>query len=241
MIPAALEKLILSGKAVYQTFVAGGAGTSILPVGKNSFIVIIDITSFHWGNAGPTFDLAQLNQESVYQMSLNSGKSQNHFIFKGDVTASNTNPPLESLYFLNGHTKLEVYLIHKEDVKIDFLRAPFHPWSTTSGETPPKVSQFPPPIGYGSGDKGIINTILNLNFTAGFGGGSTSPIGSKFTPAGQDPAFNGIQFPSSLETRYLDNFGGVLPTNNEARSFPLANIGYVKILEPIPDTVLSSS
>jgi len=238
MITPKLEEMILNGDAVYQTFVGGGAGLTTLPVGQNSYIVITDIKTYHFSNFGIAPSQSILNQFATYQFSINSTLSTNHFICRNDVTAVNVMGMPE--YIVKGESNFNTYLIHKSDVRISFLNQPPAPWTGAAAPTPQALSQDPPPIGYGSTQKGVVNTVQTVLMGAIAGSAQFLPLTSVFSSPTVSIAFNGIQYPSNSTTQWL-NVYGFLADNNDKRAFPIINIGYVKILKPIPDTIFSTS
>jgi hypothetical protein len=131
MISDKLQKLILSGKAQYNTFIAGGTEKAILNVPNDRFIII---TSINW--QGPAtdenkykfegFDAYKTAIDQNFQMRVFSEKSNNVFLFRNqwNVSAFHHNNQDQIYISPAGMTTLETYLIHESDVSFTFSLAP---------------------------------------------------------------------------------------------------------------------
>jgi len=159
MLTPILEKLILSGKAAFKTFVAGGTQKHILNVPNDRFIIITDLVYFSNINTPKgeqffhlDFDaFTKLNAKLNTQVKIFSEKSNNSFVFRNSFTAyphsGNTEPDFW-VFPTHAPVKLDTYLIHTNDVSLTF--------SWVGDQTPilsagslPNVPAYPPPFDYG--------------------------------------------------------------------------------------------
>ena len=116
MVTPQLEKLILSGKAFFKTFVAGGTKHT-LNIGEDRFIIITDITYFAM-NVRADDDLANHNT----QVAIYGERGYNHFIFRN---YNNTNVNNANVHGFSSPTTIHTYLLHEQQVGFSLEMHPF--------------------------------------------------------------------------------------------------------------------
>lgn len=141
MLPFGLEKFIQKGKAKFKTFAVGGSGVGTIPVQKNHFIIITGFDYFPFvdgiGDEDKPFN--------IYQISFNSQKSKNHFIYRNNLEDGD-----QGLNILLQVWRKNVYLIHEDNVHINILRVPHaENWSTIYATLPSVSQERPQPVEYG--------------------------------------------------------------------------------------------
>jgi hypothetical protein len=221
MITPGIEKLILCGKANYNTFTIGGSEKSILNVAKDRFIIITDITishhldSFNINFTDGDFD-GFMEKKMLTQLCVFSDRGFNHFIVRNEFNfvRNDTNGRFHVLPA--GHTKFDTYLIHNTDVAFNWITSAKN--LPVFGVTPAESVGRPVPFDYGADGQRAQNVVLSnvlstlTPWTINQGGTATQT---------NDTATNQLQFPVDSATTPI-NFG----TNF---GFPIANIGYVEI------------
>lgn len=227
MLTPALEKLVLCGKASYNTFVAGGSEKHILNVQNDRFIIITDLTyycSVNLGNKALEAGIVQINDLFTNhlntQLKIFSTKSQNSFLFRNNIliqSISNDNKTFN--LSPSGNVKLDTYLIHESDVSFTFSYAGVRR-SVLNGTTKAESIAFPPPFDYGKdGQPGAINvekiTADNFNSLSTLNGGQLEITGGQ-------PENLELSFP--VDTNYV--YTNVL----QAYAQPIVQVGYVEIL-----------
>jgi len=243
MLTPILEKMILCGKASYNTFVAGGTQKNILNVKKDHYIIITGINyqsiiPESYSNIGLfVFEYPQLVaflKESLNtQLKIFSTKSNNSFLFRNnfDMNIAFADPGdiTSALYFLTpkNSIKFDTYLIHESDVSFTLSNA-----GTTErnlvGTTPADSIGFPPPFDYGKiGQLGSQNVVLH-SFD------SLTPDNG-FKSAGTQLDQLGTFAKSNLEFIFPVDAAHNLRDVNQAISYPIINIEYVEIKGRITD------
>lgn len=225
MITPHLEKLILCGKASYNTFVIGGSEKCILNVDNDRFIIITDITYFSQlnlksggSNLGMSeADLSALNDQLNTQCRIFSKKSNNSFLFRNQIQiATNLTSTLHDVFPI-GSLKIDTFLIHDSDVSFTFSKD-IKNTNLSPGLSPTESIGSPPPFDYGvEGQPGALpvrrRTGSNLL--------TSVQAGNKFlqgVPAGNLE----FGFPVYALTQL---------TNCEiSTAYPIMNVGYVEIL-----------
>lgn len=227
MLTPCLEKLVLCGKASYNTFVAGGAQKHILNVKNDRFIIITDLTYYCSVNVGTrALDMTVDRIEDLFQENLNtqlkifSSKSQNAFVFRNNVLIQSVNAN-NSVFNVSpiGNVKLDTYLIHESDVSFTFSYAGARR-SVLNGTTKAESIAFPPPFDYGKdGQPGALNvekiTADGLNSLSTLNGGQLEITGGQ-------PENLELSFPVDANTNYDHVFN--------SWSQPIVQVGYVEIL-----------
>jgi hypothetical protein len=220
MLTPALEKLILCGKASFNTFTIGGSEKTILNVTNDRYIIITDITiSHHLDNRSIELNDTQLidffNKHSLTQLQIFSDRSYNHFVYRNEfmIVEKGNN----SFHVIpSGQTKFDTYLIHNTDVSFSWVKS-FN--QTNARSVTPAVSVGRPvPFDYGKEGQnslGVVrtntlNTVLPWRINQG---GTATQTNNTQT--------NELQFPVTDET-VLVNFA-------ESYQYPIANINYVEI------------
>lgn len=227
MLTAALEKLILCGKANYNTFVVGGSQKNILNVQNDRFIIITDLTyycSVNLGNKALDAGVAQINDlfnnHLNTQLKIFSTKSQNSFLFRNNVLIQPINAAFTSFNLSpSGNVKLDTYLIHESDVSFTFSYAGARR-SVLNGVTKSESIAFPPPFDYGKdGQLGA----LNVEKVTADGFLSLSTLnGGQLEITGGNPENLELSFPVDSNYEYTN----VFPSFAQ----PIVQVGYVEIL-----------
>jgi hypothetical protein len=173
-----LQKLVLTGRASYNTFCASGSNKNVLNVTNDRFIIITQIhyqnlvrvpapddpTAIPFNNFVDKLTYNQLLKEANTQLKIFSSKSNNHFVFRDTF---NTVPYLDpdsgaDGFLLNPTTNsvLDSYLIHTSDVSFTFSKVG-ELTPTIAGFTNDLSIGFPPPFDYGkAGQPGAITNVL---------------------------------------------------------------------------------
>lgn len=224
MITPILEKLILSGKASYNTHVIGGAEKCILGVDNDRFIIITDLTYFSQLNL-PTDDsnlgisdllLGKLMDNLNTQLKIFSKKSNNTFLFRNNIMCSIKTVGFNNIFPI-GSVKLDTYLIHDDDVSFTFSKNGSN-LSILDAISPSRSIGSSPPFDYGlDGQPGA----LNVRVISGTGTFANVPSG-KFNLSNNSP--------ESLELMFNVDASTQLTNLSEPVSYPILNVGYVEIL-----------
>lgn len=225
MLTAQLEKLILEGRASYNTFVAGGTQKHVLNVYKDRFIIITDLTYYSCANLERTRTASRANINVFLAESLNtqvkifSTKSQNGFIFRNNVQMIPTGRQDEFWVLPFGSVKLDTYLVHESDVSFTFSYAGERR-SVLNGVTKAQSIAFAPPFDYGKdGQPGALPVEL---VTGDPLGDLNSANGGQLEVTQINKTNLELAFPITATTA-LDHF-------QKSESYPILQIGYVEIL-----------
>jgi hypothetical protein len=177
MITPKLEELIWDGKAVFKTFVAGGATNKhVLNIEDDRFIVITDITYFSHRYILPLQTKFENLEEEIKlngyntQLTILGEKTFNRYVFRNnfnvayaDLSETGTSTPIN---IPNGHCKIDCYLIHTKSVSFNFSRSLVFNGANTN-IAPPNAPSYPPPMDYGNeGQPNAENSIINMRFNA---------------------------------------------------------------------------
>jgi hypothetical protein len=139
MVTPKLEELILSGRAFFKTFVAGGTKHT-LTFGNDRFIIITDITYFAMNvldNEG--------NANHNTQVAIYGERGYNHFIFRN---YNNTNILNANVHGFSSPTTIHTYLLHEQQVGFSFGNAPFFQ-NVNIGVADTKNPGYNSPLEYG--------------------------------------------------------------------------------------------
>jgi hypothetical protein len=228
MLSDTLQKLILSGKAQYNTFIAGGTEKAILNVPNDRFIII---TSINW--QGPTYaddyifttDISYLKAvQQNFQMRVFSDKSNNAFLFRcqWNVGVVRQSGGTDKIYLAPaGITNLETYLIHESDVSFTFSLAPaiLDKAFNGRGATPAGSIAYPPPFDYGKdGQAGVINVRLRSEIP--LAPNEFQALGGDLVTEPNLSMPKEFVFPVASTTRY---------PSTEPITVPIVNVGYVMV------------
>jgi hypothetical protein len=217
-----LEKLILAGKASYNTFVAGGSQKHVLNVYNDRYIIITDITyqsSVNTANESQnvTFETLSFLQKYLNtQVRIFSRKSFNQFVFRNNVNILPSATPGTFNLVPFGSVKLDTYLIHESDVSFTFSYAGNRS-NIDTGTSESDSIAFAPPYDYGKdGQPGALPVRL-------VGASGTT----RTSNSGQNKIDNTqidlqLSFPVDAGT-------SILGLDNPA-CYPILQIGYVEIL-----------
>jgi hypothetical protein len=230
MLTPALEKLILCGKASFNTFVAGGSEKSVLFVDNDRFIIITGFTYFPMIN-GKAINLSVLELTAILkrntQMKVFSDKSNNVFQFRNELNISqirNNDISQNQLFTVTpgAPVKMETYLIHDSSVAFTFSYS-MGLVDLNRDLSPPESVGFPIPMDYGKrGQNGI--PVRNAAETTDTVTAQKIYMGGKFVNNGIGSGVNEFIYPIDANT-------AINPTLlNSAENYPLVNVQYVEIL-----------
>lgn len=221
MITPALEKLILCGKASFNTYVIGGAEKYVLNVDSDRFIIITGITYFNriQGRAVGTVEDLQINlAKCITQLRVFSAKSNNLFTFRDNILVSTTAPGT-FVFTPIGSTQIDTYLIHDRDVSFTFAVGGKR--VNTVGNFPDNTPASFPPFDYGNGsdprtlpvvltstDAALTSVPTGLNNIPP--GGFTSEFTIPVNAANYPNVENSVNYPL-IHVQYVEILGN--PTN----------------------------
>ena len=167
MITTALEKMVLSGQASFNTYVIGGAEKYVLNVQSDRFIIITGITYFSRLNGlakGKEIDVLKNLTECITQLRVFSSKSNNLFTFR-DSFSVNTTGPDNFILAPIGSTQIDTYLVHETDISITFSAGGRR--TNVSGNFPDNTPANFPPYDYGQGtDPRALPVVLESQDTS---------------------------------------------------------------------------
>ena len=231
MLTPVLEKLILSGKAAFKTFVIGGTEKHILNVPNDRFIIITDLIYYSNLNAvkdSAFFELSyteffQLNERLNTQCRIFSEKSHNNFVFRNSYTAiprSTIAQPIVWVFPTHAPTKIDTYLIHESDVSFTFS------WvgdqkTELSAISRTDVPAYPPPYDYGKEGQTGAEPVSQIS-------SDLITVGSN-NYQGQAAAGNSMNEFSSLEFSGPVDASHYPPSVNNSAGYPLMLVSYVEI------------
>lgn len=225
MITPHLEKLILTGKASYNTHVIGGSEKCILNVDNDRFIIITDLTYFSQLNLGRldsnlnmnATQFADLNKQLNTQCRIFSRKSNNSFLFRNQINFNYDPVNLVYNVFPIGSVKLDTFLIHDQDVSFTFSKDTVNT-NINTGFSPSKSIGFPPPFDYGvEGQTGV----RNVRRVTGDVQLSSVSAGNLFLAG----------FPTgNLEFGFPVNAVTQLANLDRSTTYPILLVGFVEIL-----------
>jgi len=229
MITPQLERLILSGRAAFNTFVAGGTEKSILNVPRDHCIII---TSISYASALKSkkivltsSDLSLLSTKYNTQVKIFSAKSLNTFLFRDQLSISpELTGTIASGFFVTpvGDQKIDTYLVHETDVSFTFSFA-----GKLADElrniTDSNSIAYSPPMDYGKEGQAGAFPVRNIGSIV------TSTSGNDYQAGGgqlyvkndgkNTPKEN--IFPVDLANRYNEL--------DEGWAYPILNVNYVLI------------
>jgi len=243
MLTPTLEKLILCGKASYNTFVVGGSQKYILNVKPDHYIIItsINFQNVNQGKYSGRLDkprsfvidfeeLAKLEEEAYNtQLKIFSNKSNNTFLFRNnfDISRLYVNGPGTDyrddsyLIFPKGHYDINTYLIHETDVSFSFSDAG-ETNEILRDYTPDSSIANPNPFDYGK-ESQTNKTKVRLVTSDSQSGREMYPIGTAYKSLGLDPAVANLEFIFPIDKDHELNW------LDKAPQYPIVNVQYVEI------------
>jgi len=225
MITPHLEKLILCGKASYNTYVIGGSEKCILNVANDRFIIITDLTYFSQLNLPNEVNNLNMNEANLQilvnnlntQLKIFSRKSNNTFLFRNQIEIATNLTSTAHDVFPVGSVKLDTFLIHDQDVSFTFSKNGKN-GALVTALSPSQSVGNQPPFDYGlQGEVGALPVSI-LRGDATF---QNVPAGKKRLDPG---------FPQSLELMFSVDAATQLTNLDKTFSYPILNVGYVEIL-----------
>ena len=221
MLTPKLEKLVLCGKASFNTLSIGGSEKTILNVTSDRYIIITDIIVFHHlDNRSIEMTDTELNdyftKNSLTQLSIFSDRSYNNFVIRNefDIEQKGQNWHVTP----KGHTKIDTYLIHNTDVSFNWAKSvDFR--SSPRAVSPALSVARPVPFDYGKNGQNAVGTV-QFNKLSTVLPWNINQQGS-FQLLASDTQTNQLQFPVTTETQ-LQNF-------QKSFQYPIAIINYVEV------------
>jgi hypothetical protein len=229
MITPILEKLILCGKASFNTFVAGASEKSILFVDNDRFIIITGLTYFPSVNSNICLDLDEEQMQSILdrntQVKIFSEKSLNNFIFRNEINVSEVRVTATERSFTvtpGAPIKLDTFLIHDNSVSFTFSYA-LSVIDAARGITKAQSVAYPLPIDYGKEGQNAL-AVRTIGSTVD----AVTPVniysGGPFSNDGTQNGFNELVYPVDIKTQ-------IDPTHlDKAANYPLLLVDYVEII-----------
>lgn len=224
MLTPNLEKLILCGKAAYNTLSIGGSQKTIFNVAKDRFIIITDITIFHHLDfRGIELTDIQLNDymktNMLTQLTVFSDRSYNNFIVRNEFDIAQKGQNWHVLP--KGHTKFDTYLIHNTDISFTWIKSA--DMKSFLGDTEAISTARPFPFDYGKIGQPNQQVVLK-NDVGGTLNWSINQAGNTY-PLPNLVTTNQLQFPVNTVT--------TLNNCDLAYQYPVANIGFIEVFEEI--------
>jgi hypothetical protein len=239
MITPLLERLILNGKASFNTFVAGGGEKCILNVPNEHFIII---TSIQYSSALKS-EIFAMNPEEIEelikifntQLKIFSRKSMNTFLFRDSLNVGSTFRDLtaQTKHFVTpiGHQKIDCYLVHEDDVSFTFSLAGKLNNDLVALTNSQSVG-YPPPTDYGKeGQDGAILVRLRSNIPLSITGDDKQAQGGQLNVNGNGAISKECIFPVDLNSQYT--------FINESFAYPIVNVNYV-LIQGLPNNISST-
>jgi hypothetical protein len=236
MITPYLEQLIIEGRAIYKTFVAGYSQKHIMTIPENRYIILTDLwytPTLYYDprlaeNPDPLIRRSidvQFKNNMITQLTILGDRGFNRFLFKNSITKDflpvDPLKPLEELSFYSANNPIHIscYLIHTNGISFTFSNTD-KIIASPSAIAPFEVPALPDPTDYGKdGITTAINTISNLLTVSLF---ENDFHGQKLTSG--TGGNNEFCFPVNTNT----NLDATLKA--EKISYPILNVGYVEIL-----------
>jgi len=246
MITPYLEQLIWEGKAAPRTWATGGSGSFRIPVRKNRFIIITDITwhPFVTQSLSDVSGLQALWRHYMLHSLLLYTSHQEHLINYREwftTTVGVTAPiPLAAAVPTPGQPlRTNHYLIFDENVRGNILMNDNAPEAWTNLDyTPMPVTSDELNRVYGvqNADAGAGASPVLRNFRFGNAFSATpaaiQPAGEVLTPPAATTAFTFYQF-QQMNGMQLGN-PTIYGTASHSMLFPLVNFDYVEVFMPLP-------
>jgi len=246
MLTPTLEKLILCGKASYNTFVVGGSQKYILNVKNDHYIIItnisyqsalnIELPFLRENDFTVTFnELAPLFRDTLTtQLKVFSNKSNNTFLFRNNFDVINIpklgEDPINGRYLLQpkGTTSIDTYLVHESAVSFTFSNAGSI-FDGNTGTTPASSIGFPPPFDYGKDGQAAADSVRLQSKDNISGDYGMLPVGEYAKDGGINPITDNLEFIFPVDKDHK-------PKNiDSAIQYPIVNVQYVEIKGRITD------
>jgi hypothetical protein len=239
MITPLLEKLILNGKASFNTFVAGGSQKCILNIPNEHFIII---TSIQYASAlkstNTVLNQLQLNGlHKIYntQLKIFSRKSLNTFLFRDSLNIGATGDDGTGIekYMVTpiGNQKIDTYLVHESEVSFTFSYASLLSNLTVALSKEDTIA-YPPPADYGkSGQIGALPVRLVTAIPFSLSGNDLQAQGGQASVTGSAAISKECIFPVDSNSSYN--------AINEPYAYPIVNVNYV-LIQGMPNNISST-
>jgi len=225
MITPTLEKLILSGKAQFKSFMVGGTEKHILNVSNDRFIIITDLQYFSRFNNQENAHLLTngkfqqlLSRDLITQCRIFSDKSQNVYSFRNSISCGVVSA--NQIFVIPfGSTKIDTFLIHESDVSFTFSQGT-EIKDVLKIDTSPDVIAYQPPYDYG---KGTLPSTIPVREVGLYNTGGAI----NFKPGGTSQTLNG--YSGTLEISYPVEAATQITGLENTDKYPLMIVQYVEI------------
>jgi len=221
MITPKLEELILTGRAFFKTFVAGG-DKHTLTFGNDRFIIITDITYFPMNMT--TGDGVTNYDNPNTQVAIYGERGYNHYIFRNyNISHTTLAPDNQRVKDFCGPVTINTYLLHDQQVGFSFCNAPFFD-NSFIGQADGANPGYTPPIDFGIDGLNPENVLLTMDAQGG------TFIQNNFVtrPAAGNVESQQMLFPFDKGNRFSNIGGG---TNfNQNYEYPILLVNYVEII-----------
>jgi hypothetical protein len=216
MLSTALEKMVLCGKASFNTYVIGGAEKYVLNVQSDRFIIITGITYFsriNHNSSGNRLNVTRNLADCITQLRVFSSKSNNLFTFRDNFNVSTVGVD-DFIVVPTGSTQIETYLVHETDVSFTFACGGKR--TNINGNFPDNTPANFPPYDYGQGaDPRALPVVL-----------SSADTSLTSLPTG----LNNL-VPGPFTTEFTIPVDAVhYPNVTSPQNYPLIHVQYVEIL-----------
>lgn len=224
MITPKLEELILSGKAFFKTFVAGG-DKHTLTFGNDRFIIITDITYFPMNiETAQDADIKFPNYNT--QVAIYGERGYNHYIFRNynETLSRNSQSVITNGQQFQTPVTINTYILHEQQVGFSFCNAPYfinQSWGVANTNNP----GYKPPIDWGiDGQPGAVDTTLSLT-------DALTLMQNNFTvrPSTGFEESQQLLFPFRLEYSFGYNAGNKNGFEQKP-GYPLLLVNYVEVI-----------
>lgn len=238
MLTPLLERLILSGKGQYKTYIAASQ-KNVINVPKDHFIIITAFSHF------PFLPVDQLEPDPnavllqlVTQMKVFSDKSYTNYVIRNNIARTigfnATTGELIPVWNTGSPYQENVYLVHETDVSISFSKTLRAPAAAVSGIAPAGAPAKPTPADYGR--NGFAGSIaVSLEKVTGVNS-AFRPL-AKFTPPSAVATNNleNLEFPINATTALTD-----ADIQKGVLTYPLCIFQYVEVNGRITDIMQSN-
>jgi len=239
MITPLLERLILNGKASFNTFVAGGSQKCILNVPNDHFVII---TSIQYASAlkstNTVLSAPQINGlHKIFntQLKIFSRKSLNTFLFRDSLNIGatvNDGTGIEK-YMITpiGNQKIDTYLVHENDISFTFSYAGILANNLVAPTNSQSIA-YPPPADYGKdGQDGVLPVRLITDIPLSITGLDRQAQGGQLNVTGAGAVSKECIFPVDINSSYN--------AINEPYAYPIVNVNYV-LIQGLPNNISST-
>jgi hypothetical protein len=250
MIPARLEDLIWQGKARSRTYVLGAAGSSRIPVQKNTFLVIYGIQYFPF--IDQLFDFPAIDQflsenrlRYSTTLALYDTKNRHKFNFRANFSGMGTSfadtSAVPYAIFPGAPTSIDCYCIFSENVRVNIKHLENAPelWTNVDyTQLPDSTDELNSAETYATtGAPAPINPSNTLRTFLDGVGTAMYPLTDQFALAPVTQALASYEHEdiNSSTNLALQNPAALAAPSQNGFNYPLVNFQMVECLFPLPE------